>query len=66
LDDGAISRAISQRPKTAKPTSTNVQGLKGMVEQIREQINARREAVEGLNQEINEFYAENRVEILLL
>jgi peptidoglycan hydrolase CwlO-like protein len=60
LDQEALS-SVHQRPKTAKPTSTDVQGLKQMVEQINGQINGKRTQIDKLNGEIQEFYAENKV-----
>ncbi|KAL3108035.1 hypothetical protein niasHT_018197 [Heterodera trifolii] len=51
---------VSQRPKTAKPDTTDVQTLKQMVEQISEQINGQRSEVARLNAQIEKFHSENK------
>lgn len=52
--------SVNQRPKTAKPTETNVQGLKKMVEEINGQIGEHRTVIDQLNGEIEEFYSKNK------
>uniref|UniRef100_A0A183C809 G protein gamma domain-containing protein n=1 Tax=Globodera pallida TaxID=36090 RepID=A0A183C809_GLOPA len=58
--NGAAINSVNQRPKTAKPDTTDVDGLKRMVKQIGEQINARRDEVTRLNAEIESFHLENK------
>jgi peptidoglycan hydrolase CwlO-like protein len=60
IHDEAIG-SVNKRPKTAKPTETNVQGLKKMVEEINGQIGEHRTVIDQLNGEIEEFYSKNKV-----
>ncbi|KAI1716579.1 intraflagellar transport protein 81 like protein [Ditylenchus destructor] len=50
------------RPTTAKPTSTDVAGLKAAAEELNEQINDRRSAIQRLNQQIEDFYKAHKEE----
>ncbi|KAI1724183.1 intraflagellar transport protein 81 like protein [Ditylenchus destructor] len=50
------------RPTTAKPTSTDVAGLKAAAEELNEQINDRRSAIQHLNQQIEDFYKTHKEE----
>ncbi|KAF7640055.1 t-SNARE coiled-coil homology domain-containing protein [Meloidogyne graminicola] len=59
LDEDTIQN-VNQRPKTAKPTSVDVERLKEMIKQINEQIEEQRNIVDKLNSEIDKFYAENK------
>jgi hypothetical protein len=54
----AITSPTPQRPRTAKPTTTDLSRLKEMVEEINAQLSTRREEIQRLRREIDQFYAE--------
>uniref|UniRef100_A0A915D572 IFT81 calponin homology domain-containing protein n=1 Tax=Ditylenchus dipsaci TaxID=166011 RepID=A0A915D572_9BILA len=56
------SDLLNRRPKTAKPTTTDVRNLKSGAEELSNEINQKRSAVQQLNQEIESFYHEHKNE----
>lgn len=50
-----------KRPRTAKPTTTDVDRLRSMVDEINQQLAERRGEIQALHDEIDRFYREHKV-----
>jgi uncharacterized coiled-coil DUF342 family protein len=60
--DADTNQSANQRPKTAKPTSTDVTNLKLAAEELSREINEKKEGVQELSQLIEIFYKEHKEE----
>ena len=48
------------RPKTAKPSTTDVENLKSMAKELSDRVNAKRTAIQRLQEDIEQFSAEHK------
>ena len=48
------------RPKTAKPSTTDVENLKSMAKELSDRVNSKRSAVQRLKEDIDQFSADHR------
>lgn len=54
---------MAQRPRTAKPRNTDVSELKNMVKEFSDQLAAKRNTINKLNDKLQEVSAQHKVKI---